>query len=133
KSHALLTKNPATNIKVNLQLQDDDLPAIADVDGDGDLDILNIQWAGNTIEFHENLSMDNYQTCDSLEFVRVTRSWGSFRECDCGSFSFNGHPCPPNSGGRVKHAGGKSLLTSDLNGDQKQDILFTEAECTQIF
>ncbi len=133
KSHALLTKNPATNIKVNLQLQDDDLPAIADVDGDGDLDILNIQWAGNTIEFHENLSMDNYQTCDSLEFVRVTRSWGSFRECDCGSFAFNGNPCPPNSGGRTKHAGGKSLLTIDLNGDQQQDILFSEAECTQIF
>src|SRR5690606_29311400 len=43
KSNALLTKNPATNIKVNLQLQDDDLPSIADIDGDGDLDILNIQ------------------------------------------------------------------------------------------
>ncbi len=133
KSHVLLTRNPATEIKVNLQLQYDDLPSISDVDGDGDLDILNIQWAGNTIEFHENRSIDDYQSCDSLEFVRVTRSWGDFRECDCGSFAFNGAACPPISGGRTKHAGGKSLLAIDLNGDQQQDILFSEAECTQLF
>ncbi|HEU5146399.1 MAG TPA: hypothetical protein VFT90_06785, partial [Chryseosolibacter sp.] len=31
KSNVLLTKNPATDIKVNLQLQFDDLPAISDV------------------------------------------------------------------------------------------------------
>lgn len=133
KSQVLLTKNPSTGIKVNLQLQFDDLPAISDIDGDGDLDILNIQYAGHTVEFHENRSMDEYQTCDSLEFVRVTRSWGSFRECSCGSMAFGGDPCPPNAGGRVQHAGGKSLLAIDLDGDQQQDLLFSEAECTRIF
>lgn len=133
KSHVLLTKNPATGFKVNLQIQYDDLPSISDVDGDGDLDILNIQYSGQTIEFHQNLSVDNFQSCDSLEFVRVTRSWGSLRECDCGSFAFNNAPCPPNPGGRTKHAGGKSLLAIDLNGDQQQDLLLSEADCTQIY
>src|SRR5690606_28198417 len=61
KSHVLLTKNPATGFKVNLQIQYDDLPSISDVDGDGDLDILNIQYSGQTIEFHQNLSVDNFQ------------------------------------------------------------------------
>lgn len=133
KSTVLLTRNPATSIKVNLQIQYDDLPAIADVDGDGDLDILNIQYAGHTVEFHQNLTKENYGSCDSLEFVRVTRSWGSFRECDCGTFAFNNAPCPPNSGGRIKHAGGKSLVTLDLNGDGQQDVLFSESECTQLY
>lgn len=133
KSNVLLTKNPATDIKVNLQLQFDDLPAISDVDGDGDLDILNIQYAGHTVEFHQNMRVENGLPCDSLEYVRVTRSWGNFRECSCGVFAFNGEDCQPNPGGRTEHAGGKSLLALDLNGDQVQDLVFSEAECTRLF
>ncbi|HEY9488618.1 MAG TPA: T9SS type A sorting domain-containing protein, partial [Chryseosolibacter sp.] len=133
KSPVLLTLNPNTQIKVNLQLQFDDLPSISDVDGDGDLDILNIQYAGHAVEFHRNLSVENNLPCDSLSFERVTRSWGNFRECHCGVFAFNNEPCPPNAGGRTKHAGGKSLLAIDLNGDQQQDVLFSEAECQQLF
>ena len=131
KSAVLLTEGATT--KVNLQLQFDDLPAISDVDGDGDLDILNIQYAGHAVEFHRNLSMENNKPCDSLEFKRVTRSWGDFRECECGEFAFNGQSCPPHSGGRTKHAGGKSLLALDINGDQQQDLLFSEAECTLLY
>lgn len=131
KSTVLMTQGSQN--KVNLQLQFDDLPSISDVDGDGDLDIFNIQYAGHTVEFHQNFSVENNLPCDSLEFRRITRSWGNFRECDCGVFAFDGQDCPPNSGGRTKHAGGKSLLALDYNGDQQQDLLFSEAECTRLF
>ena len=133
RSPVLLTENPATKVKVNLQLQFDDLPSINDVDGDGDLDILNIQYAGHTVEFHQNLSVEKNLPCDSLEYTRVTRAWGNFRECFCGEFALNNQECPPNSGGRTQHAGGKSLLAIDLNGDQAQDLLFSEAECDRLF
>lgn len=133
RSNVLLTKNPATEIKVNLQLQFDDLPAISDVDGDGDLDILNIQYAGHTVEYHQNMRVENDLPCDALEYVRVTRSWGDFRECSCGVMAFNGEDCQANPGGRTEHAGGKSLLALDLNGDQVQDLVFSEAECTRLF
>ena len=132
-SSVLLTENPATKIKANLQLQFDDLPSVSDVDGDGDLDIMNIQYAGHTVEFHQNLSAEKNLPCDSLEYTRATRAWGNFRECHCGDFAFNNEDCPPNAGGRTKHAGGKSLLAIDLNGDQAQDLLFSEAECNQLF
>ena len=131
KSPVLMTEG--SNNKVNLQLQFDDLPSISDLDGDGDLDILNIQYAGHTVEFHQNMSVEHGQPCDSLDFKRVTRTWGNFRECSCGVFAFDGEACPPNSGGRTEHAGGKSLLALDLNGDQQQDLLFSEAECTRLF
>lgn len=131
KSSVLMTLG--NNDKVNLQLQYDDLPSISDLDGDGDLDILNIQYAGHTVEFHQNLSVENSLPYDSMDFKRITRTWGNFRECQCGVFAFNGQPCPPNSGGRTKHAGGKSLLALDLNGDAQQDLLFSEAECSQLF
>lgn len=133
KSQVLLTENPATGIKVNLQLQFDDLPSISDVDGDGDMDIFNIQYTGRTVEFHRNMRVENNLHCDSLEYVRVTRTWGNFSECGCGVIAFGGEPCDDHHSGRTKHAGGKSLLALDLNGDQTQDLLFSEAECTRLF
>jgi len=131
KSKVILTLGSEN--KVNLQLQFDDLPSISDVDGDGDIDILNFQYAGSSVEFHQNLSVENNWSCDSLEFKRVTRAWGDFRDCACGSFAFNGADCPPSSGGRTTHAGGKGLLALDINGDQQQDLLFSDAECTVLY
>ncbi len=130
KSPVILTKG--FTIKVNLQIQFDDLPNIADMDGDGDLDILNVQYSGNgTLEFHKNFSKERYGTCDSLDFERITQTWGGVSECNCGDFAFNNQPCP--IGGRTKHAGGKSLLTMDIDGDNDMDLLLSEASCTQLY
>jgi hypothetical protein len=130
KSEVLLTKG--FTAKINLQIQFDDLPSISDVDGDGDLDIFNLQFAANgTIEYHQNFGMERHGSCDSLDFERITRTWGDVRECSCGKFALHGDDC--DSGGRTKHAGGKSLLALDVNQDQKTDLLFSEATCGQLY
>lgn len=130
KSEVILTKGFSG--LVNLQIQFDDLPAIADADGDGDLDIFNVRYNGNgTIEYHKNFSQERYGSCDSLSYERMTISWGNVRECHCGEFAFNGEACP--AGGRVKHAGGKSLLAIDANGDANIDLVISEAACTQLY
>ncbi|QOI97059.1 MAG: T9SS type A sorting domain-containing protein [Flammeovirgaceae bacterium] len=130
KSTVLLTKG-FTN-KVNLQLNFDDLPAISDADGDGDLDIFNVKFVGaGTIEFHKNFSMERYGTCDSLDFERITQTWGGVTECSCGEFAFNNESC--SSGGRQQHAGGKSLVARDLDNDGDQDLLFSESDCFRIY
>jgi hypothetical protein len=132
KSEVLLTKGFSGLI--NLQLQFDDIPAIIDADGDGDLDIFNVRFVGNgTVEYHQNFGMERYGTCDSLIFERQTQIWGNFRECLCGVFALNGTDCPPPPGGRVKHAGGKALLALDANGDGNLDLLFSEATCSQLY
>ena len=131
KSEVLLTKGFSG--KINLQLQFDDLPAIADADGDGDLDIFNVRFVGEgTVEYHQNFSMERYGTCDSLDFERITQKWGNFTECECAEFAFNNEDCAP-SGGRIKHAGGKSLLMLDVDGNTTVDVLFSEAECTDLY
>lgn len=131
KTTALLTKGLVN--KVNLQIAFDDMPAISDVDGDGDLDIFSMQYFGNgNIEYHQNFSKERYGTCDSLEFERVTRNWGNVLECHCDEFAFNGSACD-HSGGRTKHTVGKSLFSMDINADQKADLLLSEAECPSIY
>ena len=130
-SPVLLTKG--FTAKINLQLQFDDLPSLVDADGDGDLDIFNVRFVGNgTVEYHKNFSIERYGTCDSLDFERITQQWGGFTECSCGNFAFNGEECPPNTGGRTKHQGGKSLLVIDVNGDTDLDVLLSEADCPNL-
>ena len=131
KRPPLLTKGFSG--KINLQLQFDDLPAITDADGDGDLDIFNIHFVGQgTVEFHKNFSKERYGTCDSLDFERITQKWGDFAECSCGDFAFNNEDCAP-IGGRTQHAGGKSLLMLDIDNNSSLDVLFSEADCTHLY
>jgi hypothetical protein len=116
----------------NLQLQVDDVPSISDVDGDGDLDILSLRYpTGSTVDFHQNMSKEEFNSYDSLKFVRVTQTWGEFKECECGEFTLNNSDCP--AGGRQRHTGGKSLLALDANGNGSTDLIISEAECRQAF
>ncbi|MEL7001405.1 MAG: VCBS repeat-containing protein, partial [Bacteroidota bacterium] len=128
QSSALLTKGFTSNI--NLQMNSSDIPAIDDVDGDGDLDILVFRFSGNaTIEFHKNFSIERTSVCDSIQLERVTQNWGDFEECECGIFAFNGTSCPTSTGGRQNHQSGKALLTIDIDNDGDKEIIFTEEEC----
>lgn len=119
---------------INLQINGSDIPAIEDVDNDGDLDILAFRFSGSsTIEFHKNMSMERDGNCDSLQFERVTQTWGGLEECECGVFAFNNDDCPPGNGGRVNHQGGKSILLQDLDGDSVKDLLVSEEQCVDIY
>lgn len=132
KSPVLLTKGFSG--RTNLQMQYDDLPAITDLDGDGDLDILSAKFSGDgTVELHRNFSMERYGTCDSLDFERVTQSWGSFKQCLCEDFSYNNQECPAEGGGRVQHVSGKALLAIDLNNDSTHDLIYSESECNNLY
>jgi hypothetical protein len=116
---------------VNILPGYDDIPNIADMDGDGDLDILNMRFVNpSTAEYHQNLSMEKYGVCDSLVFKRVTQRWGDWEECTCGVMAF-GTNCTTT--GRTEHTGGKSLLTLDMDNDGDQDILYSEEKCSQLY
>ncbi|MFM7428953.1 MAG: FG-GAP repeat domain-containing protein, partial [Flammeovirgaceae bacterium] len=131
----ILTQGFISNI--NLKINIDDIPAIDDIDGDGDLDILNTNFASSfgTVELHTNLSIENSGKCDSLQFKRITQNWGGFSECTCGKISFQGGKTCAEllSGGRTQHSGGKALLTIDLNNDGAHDLFFSEQSCTNLY
>jgi hypothetical protein len=114
--------------RVNLQIQFDDLPSISDADGDGDIDIFVMNYGGSgMIQFHKNMSSENGSGCDSLDFRLADPWWGGVRECECDQFAYENEDC--DSGGRIDHAGGKSLMLMDGDGDGFQDLLISEGEC----
>ncbi|MCU0444334.1 MAG: VCBS repeat-containing protein [Microscillaceae bacterium] len=126
------------NGKLNLQIGVLDIPAIVDLDDDGDLDILTFDFGqGSFIELHQNQSQELYKNASQLEFKRVSRCWGGVMEgMECGDFSF-GNDCEKGRGGgelpaRVMHIG-STLKVLDLNGDKQKDLLIGDVSCNQIF
>ncbi|REA62442.1 hypothetical protein DSL64_09315 [Dyadobacter luteus] len=115
---------------INLQVSGPDIPGIVDIDGDGDLDIITFDFAGESIELHQNMSMERFGVPDSLGtsvnpvYARNGDCWGNFHKGTGEDFVFN-YPCGVSdgaSGGSVLHAG-NSILLRDLNGDGKPDLL----------
>jgi len=64
----------------NLYVSSVDIPAIDDIDGDGDLDVLTFDIFGNYLEYHRNLSQETYGHNDSLIFELRNRCWGHYSE-----------------------------------------------------
>jgi hypothetical protein len=115
-----------------------DYPAIADIDGDGDLDLLTFFGLGSYVEYHRNMSMEKFGTCDSLDYNLADHCWGNFKESEGGNRITLGVTCPykysnlltcAGSGGddAPKHTG-STLLATDLNGDGLQDLLLGDID-----
>jgi len=63
-------------------ISSDDVPAIEDIDGDGDLDILTFSILQGYVEYYKNLSQELYHNSDSLIFELADNCWGKFVEGD---------------------------------------------------
>jgi hypothetical protein len=120
-----------------------DLPAIDDIDGDGDLDILaftlDICFSKNVF-WYKNTSVENGYGCDSLIFDLETECWGRFEEVgDSVNLSPHIDSCynngwfvakmdrPSNtlegrSTGRNARHVGTNLTSIDYNGDGVKDM-----------
>lgn len=126
----------------NLSVSSGDIPAIADVDNDGDLDILTFSLLGSYLNFHENTGT----ACNGgINYTRKTGCWGNFREgSNCITYDLNincpGIPPPvepnpkpvnPLPDGTGMHAG-STVLTFNFNSDQDQDLILGDLGCNNM-
>lgn len=102
-----------------------DVPGIADVDGDGDLDILSFNILGSTVEYHKNLSMELYGNCETLEYELKNACWGYFSEDGNNNTVTLFDTCEMNVPDPEKstlHAG-STILAMDLTGNGATDVV----------
>ena len=120
----------------NLYVGQNDLPAIADIDDDGDLDILVFCLSCTTVEFNRNYSVENYGTCDSLEYVIENKCWGEFSEDLFTNTIDLGIACKTGKNGGVAdvaiHPGGSTMLALDMDGDQDKDLILSNISSNEM-
>lgn len=118
----------------NLPINKTDIPAIDDVDGDGDLDILAFPSGNSTnLWFFKNTSVESGFGTDSLHFRAIDRCWGKFYEngflpCKA-DMSPNPGECANGFSGnhpetRENRHPGATLMTFDQEGDGDKDLVF---------
>jgi hypothetical protein len=118
KSQLLSNYVPSTLV---LYVSPADIPAITDVDLDGDLDILTYGFSSGCLEYHRNLSQENYGHSDSLQFIKATDNWGLYSE---GVSLYNitlGDSCDTG-----RHTG-STVLAIDMNADHDKDLVIGDA------
>ncbi len=122
-----------------------DLPALADIDDDGDMDILVWMQNANYLEYHRNFAMEDVGRCDTIIWRQESSCWGHMHEanatndlilhdtvmfCPLGNFSPSAE-CLSLAGKKEpisrplnnpRHTGSTTLLL-DLDADNLLDVV----------
>jgi len=116
-----------------------DYPAIADVDADGDMDLLTFWGLGSFVEWHRNTSMERFGSADSLTFEKSSSCWGHFAEgnedntiiLDTCAGTDSHSKSSIGSSGESKHTG-STMLLHDLNGDGLPDLTIGDVDFSSL-
>ncbi|MCC6384058.1 MAG: T9SS type A sorting domain-containing protein [Bacteroidia bacterium] len=123
-------------------------PALIDIDGDGDLDILTVSLSANNIELHRNYAMENYGRCDTLVYILEKSCWGlaclsafsnsAIIDCHNINLGCTDGPHKPAGSGQAYYESmrnrtdsmlntqlhnGSCMVAFDLNGDGVKDVV----------
>lgn len=103
----------------------EDIPALEDIDLDGDLDIITFDAAGAYLEFHRNTAIENGD-CSQFALELADACWGNFYESALNNQIFLNATCKGGGSGLGPQGtnihGGSTVAAFDENGDQDYDL-----------
>lgn len=154
----LFTGNDQANIKVykgfyqndtlNFKLQQDGFfynnginvyavdvlkPAIADINKDGDIDVIGFNVSGNRLIYYENQQRELGLSCDSLAFNKTDNCWGNVRDTFAAAYALR-DTCSLKFGLRennVQHTG-STIEAIDADGNGAMDLLIGSVSLNNI-
>lgn len=127
-------KSDFGNATLTIYFSPVDFPAFTDVDNDGDIDILTFNINGSIVEYHKNLSQEQYGHSDSLNFLLADNCWGNFSE----SSTTNAVLLDTCIGALVhnpatnRHSGGSTLLALDMNNDGVKELVIGDGSFNNL-
>jgi hypothetical protein len=122
-SFQLLNELVYTTDSIKLYVATTDVPALIDVDEDGDLDLLSFDPAGLYVRWYERLGNPN---CQNLDFTLNTACWGNFMEDQQDNSVILNATCKGNTGTSAtseKLHAGSTLAAVDLNHDGVKELI----------
>lgn len=121
-----------------LYVSEIDVPAVDDIDCDGDLDIMTFSVGGGYIDWYKNVSVESGFGMDSLHYVLETNCWGGIFESgisnDLNLSTVQGECYDgfwEEDSVDDRHAG-STLLTFDRDGDGDKELALGDISFTNL-
>ncbi|MCF8253781.1 MAG: T9SS type A sorting domain-containing protein [Bacteroidia bacterium] len=108
----------------NIALANSDFSSFEDIDGDGDLDILQMPFGKNVITYYQNMSKEMNYNCDSLKYIFRDECWGyaSYLVNSNGFYLNDNSACYRNY--KVAKHNGTTLTLFDSDDDGDMDLIY---------
>lgn len=108
---------------INAYVQPNDIPIVADLDGDGDLDFASFDVLGSYCPWYKNTQVEDNLPCDSIRIIVGDACYGKMYQTFDRTHILNATCKGGSSSNKKQRHSGNCILSIDVNGDGLLDMM----------